>query len=99
MPGNQATFDTRVDSPLGRIAVSGRVSFAVEADKLLIHVAEIRLGALPITPLVELAVPDLDDQINAKANQQLVDRAGAAHLKLVGIATDEQALRLYFASQ
>ncbi len=98
-PGNQATFDTRVDSPLGRIAVSGRLTFAVDGGRLLIHVAEIKLGAVPITPLVGLFVTDLDDQINSKVDEQLLARTGAAHIKLVGIVTDERAMHLYFAAQ
>ncbi len=98
-PGNRATFDTRVASPWGRVAVSGRLTFAVEGGRLLIHVAEIKLGAMPITPLLGLFVPDLDEQINSKANEQLLARTGAVHIKLVGIVTDQQAMHLYFAGE
>lgn len=98
-PGNQAAFDVLLDSPLGRIKVSGRVAFATVQGKFAVHIAEVRLGAIPVTPLMGLFASDLDAQINAKANQQLQERTAGAGVTLLGVTTDEQFLRLYFTGQ
>jgi hypothetical protein len=98
-PGNQAKFAVVVDSPLGRMQVAGQLTFSAVSGRLLIHIAEVKLGATPVTPLVGIFAPDIEAQINAKANQQLQERAGGAGVTLLGVATDEQFLRFYFTGQ
>lgn len=98
-PGNQATFDVLLDSPMGRMTISGRVTFVVAGGKLVIHIAEVRLGAIPVTPLVGLFAPDLDGQINGQANRQLQERTQGAGVTLLGVTSDEQFLRFYFTGQ
>ena len=98
-PGNQATFDVLLDSPAGRVKVSGRATFAAVQGRLVIHIAEVKLGAIPVTPLASVFAPNLDAQINAKANQQLQERTAGAGVTLLGMTTDERFLRLYFTGQ
>ena len=98
-PGNRATFDVLVDGPLGRMTVAGRLTFGVAQGRLIIHIAEVKLGAIPVTELIESFVPGLETQINAKANQQLQERTAGAGVTLLGVTTDEQFLRFYFAGQ
>ncbi len=98
-PGSQATFDVLLDSPMGRMTISGRVTFAVAGGKLVVHIAEVRLGAIPVTPLVGLFAPDLDGQINGQADRQLQERTQGAGVRLLGVTTDEQSLRFYFTGQ
>ena len=98
-PGNQATFDVLVDSPAGQVKVSGRATFAAVQGRLVIRIAEVKLGAIPVTPLASVFAPNLDAQINAKANQQLQERTAGAGVTLLGVTTDEQFLRLYFTGQ
>jgi hypothetical protein len=99
LPGNQATFDVVVDSPLGGMQVSGRMTFGVARSQLIIHIAEVRLGAFPLTPLMRWFAPDLETLINAKANQQLQERAGGAGVTLLGVTTDDEFLRFSFTGQ
>jgi hypothetical protein len=98
-PGNQAAFTVLVDGPLGRMTVAGRLTFGVAQGRLNIHITEVKLGAVPVTGLIEFFVPGLETQINAKANQQLQERTAGAGVTLLGVTTDEQFLRLYFAGQ
>lgn len=98
-PGNQATFDVILDSPLGRMTVSGRAAFAAAQGRLAVHIAQVKLGAIPVTPLVGLFAPDLDGQINSQANRQLQERAQGAGVTLLGVTTDEQFLRFHFTGQ
>ena len=98
-PGNQASFDVLLDSPLGPTLVSGRLTFEVEQGQLIIRVAQVRLGAVPVTPLVWLFTSDLEEQINAKANQQLQERTAGARVTLLGVTTDEQFLRFHLTGQ
>ena len=98
-PGNQATFDVLLDSPLGRMTVSGEATFAVAQGRLAVHIAQVKLGAIPVSPLVGLFAPDLDAQINSQANRQLQERAQGAGITLVGVTTDEQFLRFHFTGQ
>jgi hypothetical protein len=98
-PGNQATFDVFLDSPLGRMAVSGRATFAVAQGRLAVHIAQVKLGAIPVTPLVGLFTPDLDAQINSQANRQLQERTQGVGITLLGVTTDEQFLRFYFTGK
>ncbi len=95
-PGNQASFSVVVDGPLGPMTVTGRLTFGVTQGKLNIHIVEVRLGAIPVTGLIEFFAPGLEAQINAKANQQLQERTAGAGITLLGVTTDEQFLRLYF---
>ncbi len=97
--GNQALFDTRIQTPPGKMAVSGRLTFGTGGGRLLVHVAELKLGAIPVTPLVTALVPDMDAQITDQVNQQLQPRLSAAHLRLVGVTTGEGLMQLYFAGQ
>jgi len=98
-PGNQATFTVLVDGPLGRMAVTGRLTFGVTQGRLNIHIAEVKLGAIPVTGLIEFFVPGLETQINAEANQQLQERTAGAGVTLLGVTTDDQFLRFYFTEQ
>jgi hypothetical protein len=97
--GNQATFDVLVDSPLGRMRIGGTLTFGVVRGRLLIHIAEVKLGAIPVTGLVGTFAPDLETQINATANQQLQERTTGAGVTLLSVTTDEQFLRFYFTGQ
>ncbi len=97
--GNQATFDVLVDGPLGRMTVAGRLTFGVTQGRLRIHIAEVKLGAVPVMGLMNMFVPGLETQISAKANQQLQDRTAGARVALLGVTTDEQFLRFYFTGQ
>ena len=98
-PANQAAFDVLVDGPLGRMTVAGRLTFGVVQGRLNIHIAEVKLGAIPVTGLIEFFAPGLETQINAKANQQLQERTAGAGVTLLGVTTDGQFLRLYFSGQ
>jgi hypothetical protein len=98
-PGNQATFDVLVDSPLGRMRIGGSLTFSVVSGRLVIHIAEVKLGAIPVAPLMSTFAPDMETQINAKANQQLQERTAGAGVTLLGVTTDEQFLRFYFTGQ
>lgn len=98
-PGNQATFAVLLDSPMGRMTVSGRATFASAQGRLAVHIAQVKLGAIPVTPLVELFAPDLDAQINSQANRQLQERTQGAGVTLLGVTTDEQFLRFHFTAQ
>jgi hypothetical protein len=98
-PENQATFDVLLDSPLGRMTVSGRATFTSAQGRLAIHIAQVKLGAIPVTPLVGLFAPDLDAQINGQANRQLQERTREVGITLLGVTTDEQFLRFYFTGK
>jgi len=98
-PGNQATFDALLGSPVGRLLVSGRLTFAVERGQLAIHIVEARLGAITVTPLMGLFAPNIDAQINAQANQMLQERTKGAGVTLLSVATDDQFLRFYLTGQ
>ncbi len=98
-PGNQATFSVLLDGPQGRMTVTGRLTFGVTEGKLNIHIAEVKLGAIPVTGLIEFFAPGLETQINTKANQQLQERTAGAGITLLGVTTDEQFLRFYFTGQ
>jgi hypothetical protein len=98
-PGNQATFDVLVDGPLGWMTVAGRLTFGVAQGRLLIRITEVKLGAIPVTGLMNMFVPGMEAQINAKANQQLQERTAGAGVTLLGVTTDEQFLRFYFTGQ
>jgi len=98
-PGNQATFDVLVDGPLGRMTVAGRLTFGVAQGRLLVRITEVKLGAVPVMGLMNMFVPGLETQINARANQQLQERTAGAGVTLLGVTTDEQFLRFYFTGQ
>jgi len=98
-PENQATFDVLLDSPLGRMTVSGRATFTSAQGRLAVHIAQVKLGAIPVTPLVGLFAPDLDAQINGQANRQLQERTREVGITLLGVTTDEQFLRFYFTGK
>ena len=98
-PGNQATFTVLLDGPLGRMTVTGRLTFGVAQGRLNIHIVEVKLGAIPVTGLIEFFAPGLETQINAKANQQLQERTAGAGVTLLGVTTDEQFLQFYFTGQ
>jgi len=97
--GNRVQFTARVGSPVGRLIVKGTVSIAVQNEKLALHVAEARLGTLPLTGLLKPFLPALEVQVNDEANRQLSARMAQAKVRLLGVASDETRLRFYLAGQ
>jgi len=97
--GNRVQFTAKVGSPLGTLIVKGTVGIAVQAEQLVLHVTEARLGTLPLTGLLKPFLPALEAQVNDEANRQLSERAAQAKVRLLGVASDETHLRFYLAGQ
>ncbi len=98
-PGNRMRFVVQVQSPLGEMTVNGLVTLAVQDGQLVIHIADVRLGQLPVTALMQMFAPGLEVQINEQANKQLQDRTALANVKLVGVSTDDTQLRVFLTGK
>jgi hypothetical protein len=98
-PGNRMRFVVQVQSPLGEMTINGLVTLAAQDGQLVIHIADVRLGQLPVTALMQLFAPDMEAQINEQANKQLQDRTALANVTLVGVSTDDTQLRVFLTGK
>lgn len=99
LPGARMSFVTQVASPLGLMTINGLITFAARDGQLVIHIADVRLGQLPVTTLMQLFAPGMEAQINAQANQQLRERSAQANVALVGVSSDDTQLRFFLAAK
>ncbi len=98
-PAGRIEFSAKIGSPIGSAIIKGVVRITVRDEKLNIHVAEVRLGQLPLTGALRPFLPTLESQINDEANRQLRQRADKAKVKLVGVTSDDDHLRFHLAGQ
>lgn len=99
LPGNRLRFIAQVKSPLGVLMISGTITMIAHDGELQMRIAEVRLGQLPVTGLIRIFQPGLENQINAQANRQLRERTALAKVKLIGVTSDETQLRFFLAGQ
>lgn len=99
LPGNRIKFTAQLESPLGELTANGVVIIVARDGQLDIRIAEVRLGQLPVTALMQLFAPDIGAQVSAQANQQLRERTALAGVQLVGVASDDTQLRFFLAAK
>ncbi len=99
LSGNRMKFVARVQSPLGEMTVNGMVTLTARDGQLVIRLADVRLGQLPVTAMMQLFLPGLEAQINELANQQLRDRTALAKVTLVGVTSDDTQLRFFLTGE
>lgn len=97
-PGNVLAFSVDLDSPVGPLTATGSVTMTAVDGLLDIRVQQVTVGRLPVTRLMRLFRPDLEADINAMANRQLLERASQVKLKLDAVTTDDTTLRVYLST-
>jgi len=99
LPGNQMKFIVQVESPLGLMTVNGLATLTARDGELVIRIADVRLGQLPVTALMQAFQPDMEAQINEQANQQLRERTQMAQVKLLAVTSDDTQFQFFLASE
>ncbi len=96
LPGNRLAFavQTQVNEGL-RLTFEGIITLAAQDGQLVIRIRQVRCGLLDLTSLMKQVRPEVEAQVNERANQQLRERAGRAGLTLVGVSTDDQQATFY----
>ncbi len=97
LPGNRVRFTVQVESPGGLVTVNGMITLAARDGNLVIRVADVRLGQLPVTALARPFLADLEAQVNQQANRQLRERMAQAGMTLAGVSSDDTQLRFFLA--
>ncbi len=98
-PGNRMDFVVQVASPIGPLTINGIVTLAAREGRLVIRLADVRMGALPVTALAPIFQPDIEARINEQANRQLEERTALAKVQLVGVTSDDTQLRFFLAGK
>jgi hypothetical protein len=95
-PGGLADFAVKTDAGFVRPVFRGVIALrATETGGLDVELLQIRAGPIPLTAFVP---GDLLDAIDEDVNRQLIERTGAADVRLIGVTSDETTLHFYLVS-
>jgi len=95
-PGGLADFGVKTDAGFVRPVFRGVIALrATETGGLDVELLQVRAGPIPLTAFVP---SDLLDAIDEDVNRQLIERTGAADVRLIGVTSDETTLHFYLVS-
>lgn len=99
LPGNRMAFAVQIQTPIGLVTAKGVATIVAREGRLYIGIEDVYMGPLPVTLLMRLTQPGLDERISDRANTQIISRLGQANLNLAAVTSDETQLHFYFTSK